>query len=420
MDERIIDSKKFTLNNGLEIVSVKKDTSLFSINAAVKIGSIYEDNNENGIAHFIEHMLFKGTDKRDNEQLNNELENMGGEYNAYTDYNCTVININALKNELEKAIELTSDMLINSNFNEKEMAKEKDVILAEIRASNDDVEDYSFKKANEAAYKKSLLKNDITGTQENVKKFTRGQIINFYEEYYIPNNCCIVVVSSLEHKDVYELINKYFNSWEKSELKKNKILIESNIDKKVITYKENIEQCSVIYIFNFYNMDKKRELALRILNHKFGESANSILFRELREKRGLAYDVYSELDTADFVKSLYIYTAVSTENVHKTIECITKCINKIKKEKYLFNLESINLMKKVLKTAVISTIEDVDSLCSYVLHQTVDGKDIYEFLDDLENLKEIKKEDIYESAREVFKNPTIHILLPKESDIIGK
>ncbi|MDD3224636.1 MAG: pitrilysin family protein [Clostridium sp.] len=420
MDRKIIDSKQFTINNGLQIVSVKKDTSLFSINAAVKIGSIYENDKEKGIAHFVEHMLFKGTGKRNNEELNNELENIGGEYNAYTDYNCTVINVNALKNELENAAELISDMLINSNFNEKEMVKEKDVILAEIRASNDDVEDYSFKKANEAAYKNSPLKNDITGTQGNVKKITRDKILNFYNRYYIPNNCCIVVVSSLEHEDVYNIINKYFSMWKKAELKKNEILIEKNINKKVITYKENIEQCSVIYIFNFYNMDKKRELALRILNHKFGESANSILFREVREKRGLAYDIYSELDTTDFVKSLYIYTAVSADNVDKTIACIRKCINRIKNEEYLFDLNSVNLMKKVLKTAVISTIEDVESLCSYVLHQTVEKKDIYEFLDDLENLQEIKREDIYESAREVFQNPTVHILLPKESGIIGK
>ncbi|MDF2505077.1 pitrilysin family protein [Clostridium sp.] len=416
MDKEIIDFKETQLNNGIKIVTIKKNTDLFSIHAGINIGSIYEEKDEKGLSHFVEHMLFKGTKNRNNETLNNDFENIGGEYNAYTDYNCTVVHASGLREELVKAIMLIADMLMNSNFPKEEIEREREVILSEIRASRDDVEEYSFKKAHDIAYKKSPLKYETAGEEKTVKKFTQKDIANFYNKYYVPNNCCISIVSSSEHQEVINLVKDYFSNWLKKDFKLKDIVIENNIPIRKVTIKDNIEQSSIIYIFTFHNLNKKLELALKILNHRFGESANSILFRELRENRGLAYDVYSEIDTSSFVKSLYIYTAVGKENIDKTIDCIDNCIDKIKKEEFIFHNDTINLMKKVLKTAVILTIEDTTELCNYVLHQVIEHEDIYKFLTDMDNLTDIKKEDIYEAARNVFNNPTIHILLPKESD----
>lgn len=416
MNKDFFDSREYFLPSGVQIVAVKRKTGLFSVNAAVKIGSIYENKKQKGISHFVEHMLFKGTENRSNETLNDELENIGGEYNAYTDFNCTVLNVSGLKDEFEKSLELISDMLINSNFPKSEMKKEREVILAEVRTSVDDVEDYSFMMAHKLAYKNSPLKYNTIGTEKNISKFKRKDIFDFYKKYYVPNNCCISIVSPLEYEEVYTLLVKYFNKWEPKEVVHGDIIIEDNINVKRITYKDNIEQSSIVYIYTFHNLDKKHELALKILNHRFGESANSILFRELRENRGLAYDVYSELDTTSFVKSLYIYTSVGKKDANKTMACIDSCIEEIKSEKYLFPKDDIGLMKKVLKTSVISIIEDTTSLCSYIIQQMVDCNDIYEFISDMNNLKSIKKEDIYEGARTVFTRPTIHILMPKEGD----
>lgn len=416
MNKDFFDSREYFLNNGLQIVVVKRETGLFSVNAAVKIGSIYENKEQNGMSHFVEHMLFKGTKNKNNEKLNDELENIGGEYNAYTDYNCTVVNVAGISDELEKAIELISDMLVNSIFPKDEMEKEREVILAEVRTSTDDVEDYSFKLAHKLAYKNSPLKYDTIGTEKNISKFTRQDIFDFYKKYYVPNNCCISIVSPLEYEEVHLLMEKYFSKWIPVEVIKDELVIEDNINIKKTTYKHNIEQSSIIYIYTFHNLDKKHELALKILNHRFGESGNSILFRELREKRGLAYDVYSELDTTSFVKSLYIYTSVSKKNAEEAMACIESCIEDITNEKYLFKNGDIELMKKVLKTSVIAIIEDTTSLCDYIIQQMVDGDDIYEFISDMNNLKVIKKHDIYESAKIVFTSPTVHILMSKESD----
>ena len=203
------DVKKHKLENGLEVITIKKDTQISSINIGVKVGALNETLSEKGISHYIEHMLFKGTEKRTFQKLNDDLEALGGEYNAYTDFSQTVYSISCLEEELKSAIEILSDMLICSKFPEEEVEKERGVILAEIRSSKDSVEDFSFKKINEVAFKQSALRYDVAGLDENVKSFTRKELYQYYKKYYIPNNALITMVSSLSHEEAFEEISKH-------------------------------------------------------------------------------------------------------------------------------------------------------------------------------------------------------------------
>ena len=417
MEKRLFDARQQVLDNGIKLITVKRDTQLTAIHVGINIGSLYEEKNEKGISHFIEHMLFKGTEKRSNEELNNELEQLGGEYNAYTEYTSTVYSVTALNEEIEKSLELLSDMVQNSNFPEEEIEKERSVILAEIRTSKDDVEDYSFAKINDMAFSKSPLKYDVIGLLSTVKSFKKQELESFYKKYYIPNNCYISIASSCEHEEMMEMVENYFGKWQPQyDVKKKEIIKEKNHKIKKISYKKDIEQSTIVYLYNFHDLDRNEELALKILNHKFGESSNSILFRQLREEKGLAYDVYTTLDLTNGVKTLYLYTAVSEEHVDEAIETIDDCIEKIKSEEIKFEDSTIELMKKVLKTAVASTLEDSTDLGNYVLHQYIDNESIYEFQEDMKNLENLKREDIYKVARKVFDKPTIHILLPEGAE----
>ena len=404
------DVKKHFLDNGLEVITIKKDTQISSINIAVKVGALNESLEEKGISHFVEHMIFKGTRNRDFQELNDLLEGLGGEYNAYTDFSATVYSISCLEEEIGNSIELLSDMLINSNFPEEEINKERSVILAEMRASKDNVEDYSFKRINEVAFKKSSLKYDVAGFDENVKRFSRQDLIKYFNKYYKPNNSVLTIVSSMEHEVAIELIKNNFSNWNKGKIIATKIEDENNISRKVITKKENIELSTIIYLFTFYDLEKKYELPLRILNHRLGESANSLLFREVRENKGLAYDIYSHLDMSHHVKTLYIYTAVDEEDVNSTVDAIEDILSKIKNKVIKIGEKDLDIMKKVHKTAVISTLEDSVELCNYILSQTIEEDDIYEFLKDMEDLNKITTEEIYEVSKKVLVNPTIHIL----------
>ena len=141
MENKIFDTETKILHNGLKVISIKRNTQIASIHIGINVGSVIEKAGNRGVSHFIEHMLYKGTKNRNNEELNDALEKRGGEYNAYTDYTCTVYSITALSEELEPSLEILSDMVINSTFPEEEIEKERGVILAEIRTSRDDVED---------------------------------------------------------------------------------------------------------------------------------------------------------------------------------------------------------------------------------------------------------------------------------------
>ncbi len=408
------DENTIILPNGLKVITIKKDTRLASINIGVNIGSLYEDEKELGMSHFVEHMLFKGTKNRSNEQLNRELEFLGGDYNAYTDYISTVYSITCLDEEFEKGIELLSDMVLNSSFDEKEMKKEKGVVLSEIKSDKDDIEDLSISRTHEYAFDKSALRNSIAGTEEHVKGFKRKQVYDFYKKYYTPDNCVIVTVSAFSHEQMQKIITDLFGKWEGKSHKKAKIIKEENKDIVKTTYKSQIEQGTVTYLYAFKEVCEKDKLPLKILSYKLAESSNSILFRELREERGLAYDVYSQMDLDENVNTMNIFTSVREESIDEVIEVIDKAILDIKNKNINFDEDMLCMMKKTHKTGVVSTLEDCSSLCSYVLVQSLAGKYITEFINSMEELETLTGEDIYRVCNKYLNKPTIHILKPME------
>lgn len=405
------DENTIILPNGLKVITIKKDTRLASINIGVNIGSLYEDEKELGMSHFVEHMLFKGTKNRSNEQLNRELEFLGGDYNAYTDYISTVYSITCLDEEFEKGIELLSDMVLNSSFDEKEMKKEKGVVLSEIKSDKDDIEDLSISRTHEYAFDKSALRNSIAGTEEHVKRFKRKQVYDFYKKYYTPDNCVIVTVSAFSHEQMQKIITDLFGKWEGKSHKKAKIIKEENKNIVKTTYKSQIEQGTVTYLYAFKEVCEKDKLPLKILSYKLAESSNSILFRELREERGLAYDVYSQMDLDENVNTMNIFTSVREESIDEVIEVIDKAILDIKNKDINFDEDMLCMMKKTHKTGVVSTLEDCSSLCSYVLVQSLAGKDITEFINSMEELETLTGEDIYRVCNKYLNKPTIHLSL---------
>lgn len=404
------DVKRHILKNGLEVITINKNTQIASINIGIKVGALYEKMNEKGISHFIEHALFKGTTKRNDEQLNEELEALGGEYNAYTDYDATVYTISCLAEELENAVDLLGDMIINPEFEESEIEKERGVILSEIKMSKDDIEDMSFKNVNKIAFDKSSLKYEVTGLEENVAGFTREQIKDYYDKHYTPKNALITMVSSLNHEDAIKLIERHFGMWSGDKPENMAILKEKNKNITEVSFKKDIEQSTIVYLYTFYDINKEDELPLRILNHRLGESSNSLLFREVREKRGLAYDIYTHLEITNNIKTLYIYTAVSEENIEEAKQAIDETLSNVVEGRIVIGEKDLEIMKKVHKTAVISTLEDGAELCNYMLHQALEDEDIYEFLNDMDRLNTLNVDKINKISKKVLKDPTIHIL----------
>lgn len=414
MVKQILNSKEYELENGIQLITLKKDTNIASIHVGMKIGAMNENIDEKGISHFIEHMVFKGTSKRDNHKINQDFEERAGSYDAYTDYTSTVFSITALSEELEASTELLSDMMMNSIFPEEEMEKERNVILSEFKSDMDDVEQYSFFKINEIAFEKSPLRYDVLGSEKTIKSFTRDRIKEFYDKYYIPNRCVISIVSPFDHEDMKKMIEKYFKHWKKGEYENILVSVEKNKNIEKISYKNNIEQNTILFLYTFYGLTRKEELALQVLNHKLGQSANSILFRALREEKGFSYDAYTEMDTTKFIKTLYIYTTAQEDDINEAKKVIEECIEKIKVQETYFDEKNVIHMKKVIKTAVVLMLEDVEGLGNYVLDQKMMDRKIDAFIDEIKELDNIQSDYINRVANKVLCDPTIHILSSNE------
>ena len=413
MENLKIDFKEFILDNGLKIIVLKRDCKFFNLNFGIKIGSAYEFDNERGFSHFIEHMLFRSNLKFSNYEVNKILEFLGGDYDAFTDYGSTIFTIRGLCCDLEKSIELISSMVRYPKFDDKEMYIERDIIISEIESCIADYEEYSFIKLNEESFENSHLKYDIAGTKETIKNIVSEDLRRFYEKYYVSNNSFMVVISSYDESYVINLLKKYFDSWQSKELLHKKLIEESNIPKKIVTEKKDLELSTVTYLFTFNNLLQHEKIFLKIAEYKLGGGSNSILFKRVREENGLAYDIYTQLELSDEFKGMYIFCATNDQNVDEVIKIIDSCIEDIKNCKNYFDDYSLQLMKKLQLMSIYSTLEDNEKLGLYLLDKMIYKKNINDYLDDLSMIEKVSSEELMNVCKKYFNNPTIHILKGK-------
>lgn len=403
----MIDYNKTVLDNGITLVTVKKAGKLFSLNLALKVGSLHETLKDKGISHFIEHMLFKGTEFDDNASLNSRIEHLGGDFNAYTDYISTVFSISALSEELENSLALLGDMIVFPSFDGDELEKEKGVIISELRASNDDAEETTHKNLYYNAYEKSPLKYDVIGSEETISSFNRDRLKAFHEAHYLPENAILVLISDRDHDEIRRLVETCFRFWKRGKTKSLNLTFEKNIPGKHTAYKD-MEQSTLGILYSFA-ISEEEKLPLRVLNYKLGVSGNSILFRELRENRGLAYDVYSDLELTEKMQNLLIYTQVPDESIDEAEELILNILEEIKEGAY-FHQEDLLIMKKVLKTSIYGTLDNIHDLSSFILDELLNHEEPLAFEKDLDKLENVTLEDIIAVSRKVFDGPTIYRL----------
>lgn len=406
----MLDYKIYCLDNGFKLISVFRPSNLISINFCIKIGTIFENKKNKGISHFVEHMLFKGTEKYTNEEINFLFESLGGNYNAYTDLSSTVVTLTALTEEFENCISILREIILNSVFPKEEFEKEREVILNEIRTVNDDIEDLSYLKLMEKAFTKPSLKYDILGLKENIKNFKQNEVLEFYKKNYVPNNSHIVVVSNLNHDTVYHTIEKNFKCWQYQEIEPLKFEFEQNKEGIFVENKLGFEQGTLNYLFSANDMTKREELALRMVVHKLGGGFTSDLVKELREKRGLVYDVYAEYQSNKYFKMIFIYASLNKDKIEETKSLIDKCIDNVTNDYTHINEDDLNIINKILKTSMISNIEDVEALCGLINQEVLEGCKIGSFIDEIEEIKEINSKFIIDVAKKYLKGATVQLL----------
>ncbi|MBC8062375.1 MAG: insulinase family protein [Clostridiaceae bacterium] len=349
----------FKLKNGLRVVVEDIDyVNSVSVGLWVENGSRNENEKNNGISHFIEHMLFKGTIKRTSKELAESIEDIGGQLNAFTSKEATCYYVKILDSYLELAVEVLSDMLFNSKFAVEDIEKEKGVVIEEINMSEDSPEDVLIDLQCKATWGEDSLSLPILGTTDTVKSFTQKDIKEYVESHYIPENSVISISGKFDMNSIEKLINKYFGHWE-SNNKKVTTYSNPEIINNVFYKKKSIEQLHLSLSFEGIKLGDDNIYSLLIINNILGGGASSILFQKIREEMGICYSIYSYISTYKNVGLINIYAGLNPNYAAEAIKVI-----KAEVEAYIkrgITEEKLSKAKEQVKGSYILGLESTSS-----------------------------------------------------------
>lgn len=402
--------KENILINGVKVIYEQRIGEITSFCIGFKAGASEEkEEKEYGIAHAVEHCIFKGTKNRTEKEINNLCDEIFGFNNAMTNFPYVVYYGTSLSKDFEAGFELYSDILINPTFMEEGFEEEKNIICEELKEWKDDKEQFCEDELFKNAFKNVRIKECIIGNHDNIKSFTLEDIREFYNKYYIPSNCVISVVSSLSEETVMGIIEKYMLAFKKSGKVNREYEYENN--KSGIFYsKREIEGARIQYIFPIHSLSNKEIKALRIFNNIFGEGTSSFIYDEIRTKYGLAYEIYSKIKNEGGIKLYSINMGTSKENIAKSIEIIDNTINEAKQLKgYFTNLKIKSLEKNIKLKRALGLEMSIQLAMQLCVHHIMYGSalDVYYDLD-----FDIDEKFIVKTVNKVLQNPSIQVVEP--------
>lgn len=314
---------KKVLDNGITIVAEKIDTvQSIALGMFVHSGVIYESDKLHGVSHFIEHMMFKGTTKRSSKKIASEFDRIGGVLNAFTSKDFCCYYARVVKDKLEKAIDVLGDMIMNSTFPQDEIERERKVILEEIKMYEDSPDEIIHELLGQNIWKKARLGRPILGTKHTVGAMTRDDIYEIFEKQYVTENLLICVAGNFEWDKLCILIDRKLKTMRKGRFIRKLQKIKPSSDASV--YVKNMEQVHFTLGTEGVSFADNKRFALTILNAAFGGGMSSRLFQEIREKRGLAYTVYSYHTSLANTGLFGIYAGTSMNHLPMALEVCRK------------------------------------------------------------------------------------------------
>lgn len=353
-------------NNIPVIMEVLKNMRSVVLGVWVKVGARNENPKKSGISHFLEHMFFKGTNKRSAKDLAVEIDSLGGELNAFTSRETTTFYVKILDEYLEKGIDLLSDIFCNSIFPEDEMEKEKKIIKEEIKMVEDSPDDYIHDLFNHTVWGNTGLGQSVLGKRETIRFFTKNDIMRHIKTYYGGKNIVISCAGNFKPQKLLKLLNKSFIKIQNScRLEKNKTPEFKN---RVELFEKELSEAHICFGIKGIPQASNKRYALFLLNTILGAGVSSKLFQEIREKRGLAYTIYSFL-ASYFDTGLWgIYAGVSRKNVTEVIELIMREMFSLWKT---INKKELERAKNQLKGNIMLSLESTSSRMNNIARQEI-------------------------------------------------
>lgn len=402
--------KKEVLKNKLTVVLVKKPTDSVAFMATAKTGSNYELSSQSGISHFVEHMLFEGTKSRPSaRQIANEIESIGGEINAYTSTERTSFYVKVLGKHFDRGLDVISDIIQNPLFDSKTIEKERRIILKEINMVTDEPRFHQWILFQKTLFKKHPTRNPTYGTVKAVKRMARSDLVNYYKDYYKPNNIVLTVVGNMDKNAIQKIKNK-LKDFKPGKIKKPKKIKEPKQTKPV----KSIEKRKTLgsYMVLGYKApvrEDKDSYVLDVIKAILGRGQSGKIFDEIRNKRGLAYDVGVHYESAVDYGYIAVHVNTDKKNINKCMKIILAEFQKLK-----------NITDKELKEAK-DFLEGDFFLQNEDNFQYADQLGFWELVKDsklmneyIKKIKKVTKKDIINAVNKYLgKNYTLAIIEQK-------
>jgi len=321
--------EEFTLSNGLRVVAeyIPHFPSV-SVGLWIGAGSMYETVEENGLSHFVEHMLFKSTENRTTREIAVEMDALGGHVNAFTSKECTCYYAKVIAEHLPRAMDLLTDLLLHAKMEEEDFEKERGVILEEIAMCEDTPEDLVYDLLAEAYFGDHALSRPILGTAQQIGSVTREALIDCREKHYRPDNTVLAIAGRFDLSQFRQMAEEMLGGWTAPQVKAP-ALDNPPCQGLVKTKKKDIEQVHMCLAYPGVSQDDEGLYALSVMNNLFGGGMSSRLFQRIREEMGAAYSVYSFPSTYVTCGMLQLYAGTSPETaqlvadeMHKQIQVL--------------------------------------------------------------------------------------------------
>ena len=399
-----------TLANGIRVVTEQMPhVRSLSVGIWIGTGSRRENPEENGISHFIEHMVFKGTTNRSAEDIARSVDSIGGGLDAFTAKEMVSYNTKVLDEHLPLAFDVLADLVRHPLFREEDIEKEKGVILEELKMEIDNPEYLLHEIFSSNFWKDHPIGKPILGTKDTVQKFHREMLHEYYTRTYSPANILITAAGSLKHEHIVELARRHFEELQMSgEVPPDRAPVPHA--RLVFRNKTSLEQMHLYMGVPSYPLPHEDRFVCYVLNTVLGGGMSSRLFQNIREKQGLAYAVYSELSMYRDTGCLAIYAGTSLESARKVVDSIVQELRDLKQN--LVPEEELRRAKDHLKGSFMLGLESTSSRMGNLARQEMYFKRFFSLDDMVESIEKVTAEEVQHVAQEFFdaKNITLAML----------
>jgi predicted Zn-dependent peptidase len=392
------------LNNGIRLVTESMGhVRSVSLGVWLTRGSRHETDRDSGIAHFVEHMLFKGTATRSAEDIAQAVDSIGGQLDAFTAKEYASYYVKVLDEHLPLAVDILSDIVLRPAFHDIDIEREKKVILEEIKMVEDTPDDLVHELFTQAFWEGHPLGRPILGTKESVEGLTQQRLRDHFRGAYAAENVIISAAGNLEHASLREALEKAFGEMP-SAGRKETWTPPAVVPKVVIRTKE-LEQSHICLGSSSYPQNHDARYASYVLNTMLGGSMSSRLFQNIREKRGLAYSVFSGINAYRDAGSLTVYAGCANEAVGEVIDLVVEEMKVIKQAPVPDS--ELRRAKDHLKGSVMLSLENTASRMSHLARQEIYFDRQFSLDETLEGIERVTPADIQRVAHDVFSNGSL-------------